>query len=125
LKARVTLARQQAANDRQRLDSAGARLLRAWETTISLRKDRLTRLARLQESLSHKSVLARGFALVRDERDELVRGVAGAPAGAALTIEFADGRVAARAGAAEPDPTSSSRRRSRDKTKGGGQGSLF
>lgn len=125
LKARVTLARQQTASDRQRLNSAGARLLHAWKTMIAQRKDRLARLVRLQESLSHKSVLARGFALVRDEKDQLVRGVAGAPAGAALTIEFADGRVAARAGDAEPDPAPTPKRRSRDKTTGGGQGSLF
>lgn len=128
LNARLTLARQQTASDRRRLENAVARLARAWDTALGQRKDRLARLARLQESLSHKAVLKRGFALVRDENDALVRGVAGAPAGAALTIEFVDGRVAARAGEAEPGapPAAASavKRRPR-KQPGSDQGSLF
>jgi exodeoxyribonuclease VII large subunit len=127
LNARVALARQQNQSAAQRAQNAAARMTRAVAALIAQRKDKLDRLARLQESLSHKSVLARGFALVRDENDALVRGVAQAPDGAALTIEFADGRVFARAGqtpSQEPQEPGLSRRRAR-KAPGGDQGSLF
>ncbi len=127
LNARVALARQQMRGDRQRLEAVAARMARVTETLVAERRDRLARLARLQDSLSHKAVLARGFALVRDEADNLVRSVAQAPAGAALTIEFADGRVAARAGETEPaspSPAAAPKRKPR-KATGGDQGSLF
>jgi exodeoxyribonuclease VII large subunit len=123
----VALARQQNQSAAQRAQNAAARMARAVAALIAQRKDKLDRLARLQESLSHKSVLARGFALVRDENDALVRFVAQAPDGAALTIEFADGRIFARAGqtpAQEPQEPGLSRRRAR-KAPGGDQGSLF
>ncbi len=89
-------------------------------------QDRLDRLVRLQESLSHRSVLARGFALVRDESGALVRSVAQAPPGTGLDIEIADGRIAARAGAATPDPPAPPRPRRRMRRLGSDdQGSLF
>ncbi len=107
------------------MESAAARLAHAVATLIARRKERVERLARLQDSLSHKAVLARGFALVRDETDALVRSVAQAPVGAALTIEFADGHIAARAGEADAPTTTPSSRKKPRKTPGGDQGSLF
>ncbi len=127
LHARLSLARQEARGDRQRLETARVRMARAMATLLDQRKDRLARLGRLQDSLSHKAVLARGFALVRDENDALVRSVAQAPPGAALEIEFADGRVAAHAEEGEsrpPSATPTPKRRTK-KTPGGDQGSLF
>ncbi|WP_363348944.1 exodeoxyribonuclease VII large subunit [Methylocystis echinoides] len=128
LAARMALARQQMRGDRQRLEAAAARLTRARETLVDQRRDRLARLARLQDSLSHKAVLARGFALVRDEKDALVRSVVQAPAGTALSIEFADGRVAVRAGETEattpPAPAAALKRKPRKATESD-QGSLF
>jgi exodeoxyribonuclease VII large subunit len=123
LESRVALTRQQNAGAAQRVEGLAARMTRAMAALVAQRKEKLSRLARLQDSLSHKAVLARGFALVRDENDALVRGVAQAPPGALLAIEFADGRVAARAGQAEtPDPPAKRKAR---KTPGGDQGSLF
>ncbi|WP_413661911.1 exodeoxyribonuclease VII large subunit [Methylocystis iwaonis] len=124
LDARVALAHQENKGARRRMESAAARLPQAIAALIARKNERLERLARLQDSLSHKAVLARGFALVRDESDALVRSVAQAPAGAALTIEFADGRIAARAGEADAPTTPSVRKKPR-KTPGGDQGSLF
>jgi exodeoxyribonuclease VII large subunit len=47
-------------------------------------------------------VLARGFALVRDEQGHAVRAAANVGPGARLDLEFADGRVAATADADRP-----------------------
>ncbi|MCC3243724.1 exodeoxyribonuclease VII large subunit [Methylocystis sp. WRRC1] len=126
LAARLTLARQQNQGSTQRLANAGGRLDRAFVTLLRQKKEKLERLGRLQDSLSHKAVLARGFALVRDEKDALVRGVAQAPPGTALSIEFADGRIDARAGnaATGPAPIVPAPRK-RAKKPGDDQGSLF
>jgi exodeoxyribonuclease VII large subunit len=55
--------------------------------------ERLRALGGLLESLSYQGVLARGFALVRDERGELVDSAARARERVALELEFHDGRV--------------------------------
>lgn len=126
LAARLVLARQQNQANARRIESAATRLEHAAAALLARKKESLARLARLQESLSHRKVLERGFALVRDENDALVRGVAQAPPGAALSIEFADGRVFARAGAVETAASSPApARRKARKTPGTDQGSLF
>jgi exodeoxyribonuclease VII large subunit len=56
--------------------------------------------------LSYRSVLARGFVLVRDEHGLAVRAAASVGPGARLDLEFADGRVAATADADRPAATS-------------------
>ncbi len=124
--ARAVLARQENAAARQRLAGAAQRLDRAVAGLIVRSQERLDRLSRLQDSLSHRSVLARGFALVRDEHGALVRSVAQAPPGTGLDIEISDGRIAARAGAATPDPPAPPQPRRRVRRLGGDdQGSLF
>ena len=45
------------------------------------------------QSLSYKNVLKRGYAVVRDEADRPVSLAAALATGAAISIEFADGRV--------------------------------
>lgn len=125
-RARRMLARQENAAARQRLAAAAQRLDRAVAGLIVVRQDRLDRLLRLQESLSHRSALARGFALVRDDRGALLRSVAQAPPGAGLEIEIADGKIAARAGIATPDPPTPPRPRRRlRRADSDDQGSLF
>ncbi len=125
-RARVVLARQENAAARQRLAGAAQRLDRAASGLPDARQERLNRLSRLLDSLGHRSVLARGFALVRDESGALVRSVAQAPPGTGLEIEIADGRIAARAGAATPDPPRTPQPRRRVRRLGGDdQGSLF
>ncbi|MBM3578925.1 MAG: exodeoxyribonuclease VII large subunit [Alphaproteobacteria bacterium] len=125
-RARGVLARQENTTARQRLAVAAQRLDRAISGLIGRSQDRLDRLARLQESLSHRSVLARGFALVRDENGALVRSVAQASPGTGLDIEIADGRIAARAGIAIPEPPAPPRPRRRiRRIDSDDQGSLF
>jgi exodeoxyribonuclease VII large subunit len=56
----------------------------------------------LLTALSYRSVLARGFALVRDEHGHAVRAAASIGPNAPLTIEFGDGRVGVTADADRP-----------------------
>ena len=58
--------------------------------------------ANCSAALSYRSVLARGFALVRDEAGHPLHAAAQVGPGARLEIEFADGRVAATADADRP-----------------------
>ncbi|SOD95995.1 exodeoxyribonuclease VII large subunit [Caenispirillum bisanense] len=69
--------------------------------------DRLGREDRMLESCSHKSVLNRGFALVRDAAGKVVSDPAGTAAGTAWTVEFRDEQrvaVTVGEGAAPPPP---------------------
>ncbi|NTI79272.1 exodeoxyribonuclease VII large subunit [Agrobacterium rhizogenes] len=62
---------------------------------------------RVLQSLSYKNVLKRGYAVVRDEADRPVSLAAALATGAAISIEFADGRVGAVTGdnSVAPAPT--------------------
>jgi exodeoxyribonuclease VII large subunit len=63
---------------------------------------RIAHTGQLLTALSYKSVLTRGFALVRDERGHAVRAAAAVGPGARLNLEFADGSVGATADADRP-----------------------
>ena len=89
------------------LDDLAARQRHAIERRLADGRARLKAQASLLELLSYRGVLERGFALVRDERGELVDGAAKARALAALELEFHDGRVqtvVARGGARSARP---------------------
>ncbi|MFD2233394.1 exodeoxyribonuclease VII large subunit [Phaeospirillum tilakii] len=94
--------------DRLRLDQAGRRLGAAAGRGLADRAARLDTVARLLESCSYRRVLERGFALVQDEAGQPVQSAAAIAPGAALTVEFADGRVAVTAAG---EPPRSPRRR--------------
>ena len=99
------------ANLAARLDGAVARSLRGAE-------QRLAAASSLLASLSYEGVLARGFALVRDDRGQLVASAMRARGETALEIQFHDGRVptlvvrggAAKQGRAGAPPPSAQRR---------------
>ena len=83
--------------------------------------------ARMLQSLSYRSVLGRGFAVVRDQDRTLVAHAAEVHSGTMLSIEFADGEVSAlasSAGASAPQPRKQARAKS-GKPGEPGQGSLF
>jgi exodeoxyribonuclease VII large subunit len=61
----------------------------------------------LLSALSYRGVLARGFALVRDEHGHAVHAAAAVGPSARLSIEFADGNVGATADADRPAATAS------------------
>ncbi|MGX9146440.1 exodeoxyribonuclease VII large subunit [Mesorhizobium sp. 128a] len=72
-----------------------AALTRRQDQAVSRRLDRLrgqlTQADRLLATLSHKAVLARGFALVKDAEGAVIKLAADVTPGAALQLEFADG----------------------------------
>lgn len=68
-----------------RLSEAGQRQTRNWRQKIDA-------LDRLRETLSYKSTLARGYAVVRGD-GAVITGKAAAKKATTLEIEFADGRV--------------------------------
>ncbi len=84
----------------RRLPEAAARSERALRQLLARRSDRFNAEAKLLQSMSYKSVLARGFAVVRDAAGKPIRAAANIKSNATLNIEFADGEVQARAGKA-------------------------
>jgi exodeoxyribonuclease VII large subunit len=87
----------------------------------------------LLTALSYRSVLARGFALIRDEAGHPLHAAADVGPGARLELEFSDGRVGATADAGRPVPVQPQQpsqaprqpRRPKRVIKPVGQGSLF
>jgi exodeoxyribonuclease VII large subunit len=75
------------------VDDLAARQDHAVQRGLRDAGERLRGLSGLLESLSYQGVLARGFALVRDERGRLVDSAVRARACTALELEFHDGRV--------------------------------
>ena len=79
----------------RRLGETGQRGKRALLVSFSRRQERFASESKLFQSLSYKSVLARGFAVVRDASDKPLRNAAAVKPASRITIEFADGPIAA------------------------------
>lgn len=79
----------------RRLLQTTARLAAVAGRDFEQRRAALTALGARLESLSHKNVLARGFALVKDADGALVRSAAALSRGDAVTLTFADGAASA------------------------------
>ncbi len=119
----------------ERLVSLQARSTHALTNSLATRRRDLNGSAKLMTSLSYQSVLARGYALVRDDRGRMARTASHLSAGAAITIEFCDGRISADVTGEPPVPKTSKPqppadpgiKRPKPKAAGGpgGQGSLF
>ncbi|RVA24824.1 exodeoxyribonuclease VII large subunit, partial [Mesorhizobium sp. M7A.F.Ca.CA.004.11.2.1] len=87
-------------------------------------RGRVVQADRLMASLSHKAVLARGFALVRDADGAVIKQAAEVASGMALSLEFADGIADAVAitGTAKPKAVAKPAAKAKEP---GNQGSLF
>ncbi|MGC2779171.1 MAG: exodeoxyribonuclease VII large subunit, partial [Bradyrhizobium sp.] len=96
--------RQAISRERERTERLAERARRALTTSMSRWSARVDHAGQLLAALSYRSVLARGFALVRDETGHPLHQAASIGPGAVLSIEFADGKVAATAGAECPVP---------------------
>ncbi len=125
--------RQAIARQRERTLRLAERARRAVATVMQRLDARIAHSGQLLSALSYRGVLARGFALVRDEQGQPVHAAAEIGPGACLDIEFADGRVGAtadsdRPAAARPvkpaagEPKGATPKRA---VKPAGQGSLF
>ena len=77
----------------QKLTSRGEKLAHAANRLVADKTARLEHLGKLAEILSFKATLNRGFALVRDSRNNPVMRRAGLESGQSVSIEFADGRI--------------------------------
>ncbi|MDB5642006.1 MAG: exodeoxyribonuclease large subunit, partial [Hyphomicrobiales bacterium] len=117
---RIALEKQHGANCRRQLEQVSLRLATAPLKPLERRAERVTALAKLLESYSYHNVLARGFALVRDEHGHPLRAAADVETGARVEIEFADGRVGAVAGLAAGPKKAMAK-----KPEKAGQGTLF
>jgi exodeoxyribonuclease VII large subunit len=124
--ANLAVHRSRIGQERERAVVLGERARRAARQLIAARAARTVRGGELLAAFSYRGVLARGFALVRDDKGSPLRTAAAITAGMPLEIEFSDGRVGARAesGAAIERPSAPSKPRTR---RGGtpGQGDLF
>ena len=105
---------------RQKISSFSARADTALRTRINRGNDRLTSVWRLAEGISHKRILERGFALVRDEHGAMVRGMAAVSPGQHLRLQFADGAVQVQESSGSPSPA-----KSKPKSAPPAQGALF
>ncbi|MER9749786.1 exodeoxyribonuclease VII large subunit [Mesorhizobium sp. M0140] len=87
-------------------------------------RGRVVQADRLMATLSHKAVLARGFALVRDADGAVIKQAADVASGMALSLEFADGTADAVAisGTAKPKAVAKPAAKAKEP---GNQGSLF
>jgi exodeoxyribonuclease VII large subunit len=105
---------------KERTQALAARLVRCQTTRLAAKRRELDSLSRHLESVSYKSIVSRGFALVRGEDGAVRRSAAAVKAGEHLTLTFGDGVVDATAtGTAAPKPKGAA------KKPGGNQGSLF
>ena len=87
---------QQAVRDRGQLVRLGQSVRRAISIFLDRRTQALSAQTKLLASLSYKSVLQRGFAVVRDAKGIPVHSAAAIKPAQRLTVEFADGRVKVR-----------------------------
>jgi exodeoxyribonuclease VII large subunit len=84
------------ANERRSLELSGRRSAQALSRIVAFQRQRFDGVAKLADSLSYKSVLKRGFALVRDEKGRPVHYAADVKQWQALKLEFGDGEVQVR-----------------------------
>ena len=105
-----------------------AALARRQDRVISVRLERLraqlSQADRLLTTLSHKAVLARGFALVKDADGAVIKHAAEVASGMALSLEFADGTADAIATSGTARPKTVAKPAAKAKAPGN-QGSLF
>src|ERR1700760_1457134 len=90
------------AREFERTERLAERAERAMLTILDRLEARMLHSGQLLIALSYRSVLARGFALVRNQAGHPLHAAADVGAGARLELEFSDGRVAATAGHDQP-----------------------
>ena len=82
--------------ERRSLETTGQRTSRALVRIVEFQRQRFDSVSKLIDSLSYRSVLQRGFALVKTDKGKMIHAAAAVKQWQALTIEFADGEVKVR-----------------------------
>ncbi|HFC04681.1 MAG TPA: exodeoxyribonuclease VII large subunit [Rhizobiales bacterium] len=85
--------RQQIERHRETLLRFSLQSTRAIQRLIDRKQQQLTMAAKLNQSFSYKSVLARGFAVVKDDSGRPVTSTACASPGGRISIELKDGKL--------------------------------
>lgn len=112
---------QRALNDAGKtLERISGQLFSAVHDQTRRESERLTALSRMLTSLSYQGTLSRGYAVVRGGDGAVLRSAKGTKAGAALTIEMADGHIDATASGSPSAPKKPAARKAPPK-----QGTLF
>ena len=101
--------RDRIARARERAMRLTDRARRALATAMQRHQARTAHSGQLLAALSYRGVLARGFALVRDQQGFPVHAAAAIGPGARLDLEFSDGKIAATADANLPAPAPAGR----------------
>ena len=114
----------------RRLNTAANRLAQGTDLALRDRTKRLEAGTRLLESLSFKGVLARGYALLRDEDGAPVRSASDLSEGARFTAQVRDGTIGAIVDGAEVEPRPRAKAKARPRKedapgRSGAQGDLF
>ncbi len=131
LRANADAHRNRIGHARERVTALIERADRAVLALLDQRATAIERCGQMLGALSHRGVLARGFALVRDLDGRPLRNAAGISPAQPLDIEFSDGRVRATAEGSSLEPAAGPvpRARPRPRRRGGfenpGQGNLF
>jgi exodeoxyribonuclease VII large subunit len=106
----------------ERLSALSERLERRERARMAERQAKLDAIARVMDSVSYRSVLDRGFALVRSQDGTLKRRAAAVSSGEELILTFADESASAVAIGPPRQPLS---RSGRPKKSAKQQGNLF
>jgi exodeoxyribonuclease VII large subunit len=80
---------------RETVDRHSRQMNRAMHRLIADRRQALTTADKLLTTLSHKSILARGFTVIRDTSGKVIATVSAATPGKNVNLEFADGKTTA------------------------------
>lgn len=96
--ARVRLESERATACRQRVAGLGQRMRHGLDASLARRRQHIGNLSKVLASLDYHQVLARGYAVVRDANQKLLRRAAEVQDDTPLDIEFADGHRPAVAG---------------------------
>ena len=130
--ANIEVHRSRIARERERVGAFAERARRAVYQLIAVRQARAERSGQLLAAFSYRGVLARGFALIRDAAGHPLHSASAIGAGMPIEIEFADGRIAARAEGDAAAPAAKPAVKpvaepSKPRVRGGGsdQGNLF
>lgn len=88
-------------NERQRMDEIDRRRITALSAEIRLRRSRLEGLISTLGAVGPATILARGYAIVKDEKGEIIRSLTEVEIGQQVAVRLKDGRFEAEVSSVE------------------------